>query len=430
MAANWSANQKLYGEYVVASVETNLDYGGTYLVDAITIGITQWWAYHACRLMEKLKAEHPDNFNLLTDRLKNAVNSHPSSNTSYWESFYMTKEDSNSWKTAAKDSKNRAIQDALWNQDAYGDGGYTDTLAKWGVNVSNVKSCIFYLSIYHQSPRSCLQIIRTIGGDRSISDIRAAALNHSVVGKYKNRQNTVYDLLNKWDGSSAPPNFGQSSNPDENPGGDSNTDESLASSVSYVEARGNIIYLHGASEGIVPCYPTSGGYWIPALNGNAPNYPSTDGGNSGGATGTSDDFSKMKKLWEDNNRKWSYSQASGRLNPPQSGYSDCSACIWWAANAATNNKYKWLGTSTYTMLTTAKSIFTNTTGELDTSKMKAGDLIVMKWKKGSQHVDWYWGNGEVWGAGSSPLPKKVSAQNAKTYLKGRVDWVNVMRFID
>ena len=428
MPASWTDNQKRFGEYLVASVETDLDYGGTYLVDAITIGITQWWAYHACRLLEKLKAELPDNYELLTERVKDAVAAHPSTDTSFWEGFFLTREDANAWKTAAADKQNHAVQDALWDTDAYGGGGYTDTLASWGVDVSNVKSTLFYLTIYHQSPRSCLQIIRNIGGNRTISEIRAAALNHSVVGKYTSRQNEVYNLLANWDGTSAPPDFGQASNPNTDPGGDTSTDGQASATVSYVEIRGDILYIHGGETGVLPCYPNGGGYWIPQRNNSAPSYPSTTPGGEGG--GTSDDFAAMKALWESHNREWSYSQGGGRLNPPQSGYSDCSACIWWAANAATDNKYKWLGTSTYTMLTTAKSIFRNTTGELDTSKMLPGDLIVMAWNSGTQHVDWYWGDGEVWGAGSSPLPKQITKSSAATYLKGRVKWVNVMRFID
>lgn len=430
MAANWTGNQKSYGEYVVASVETNLDYGGTYLVDAITIGITQWWAYHACRLLEKLRDELPDNYAKVSQRIRDAVAAHPHTDEGFWEEFYMTNDDSDSWKTAAQDKDNHTKQDELWDADAYGNGGYTDKLSRWGVNVDNVKSCIFYLSIYHQSPKSCLEIIRNIGGDRSIEDIRSAALNHYVVGKYKNRQNTVYDLLNKWDGTSAPPDFGQGT-PGSTPQNPDTGSGQVQSSVAYVQKVNDNLIIYGAqgTGNQLLCYYNGNGLWYPVRNASAPNYPSTGGGSGGGGTPPSGEFASMQRLWTDNEKKWDYSQAAGRLNPPQSGYSDCSACIWWAANAATNNKYSWLGTSTYTMLTTATSIFKNSSGSLDVSKMQPGDLIIVEWKSGVQHVDWYWGNNEVWGAGSSPLPHRVTQSGAATYLEGRVNWVNVMRFL-
>lgn len=426
MPANWSDYQKYFCEYVVASVETDCDYGGTYLVDAITIGITQWWAYNAARLLNRLKSEAPNNYSLLTKRIRDAVDAHQESDGGFWEGFYLTNEDARSWKTAAQSKENHDVQDRQWFIDAYGPGGYLDSLSKWSVNVDNVKSCIFYLTIYHQSPRSCLQIIQSIGGNRSIEDIRNAALNHPVVGNYRSRQNEVYSLLSKWDGTSAPPDFGQSGSvaPPQNP----NTNGQVQSSVSRVERVGDDVVVYGAqgTGSVLLCRYSGNGIWLPVRNASAPNYPSTGGG--GAQLPVAGEFAAMQRLWQANEKKWSYSQAAGRLNPEASGYSDCSACIWWAANKATNNKYKGLGTSTYTMLETTKAVFSNTTGSLDVSKMLPGDLIIVEWKAGFQHVDWYWGNGVVWGAGSAPLPHHVT-DNASKYLEGRVNWVNVRRFI-
>lgn len=425
----WTEEQKSFSEYAIATVETGCDYAGVYLVDAITVGITQWYAYNARRLLGKLKADVPASYDKLTDRIKEAVDGHAEDESSFWTSFYLTNEDAESWKAAVQVEGNTACQDEQYFLDAFGDdgeGGYYGTIRDWGVNVDNVKSAIMWMAQYHQSPQSMLRVLQGIGGNRSLEDVRDAMLNDRIFSSYPNRINELYRVLSEWDGVSAPPDFGQSSvdignNPD--------TGDQIASAIKYIRVVNNqdlAIYGNMGTGSVLLCHYQGNGTWLPVRNASAPNAPSTGGGGSGDPA----DFAAMKKLWTDNERAWSYSQAAGRLNPPQSGYSDCSACIWWAANAATDNKYEWLGTSTYTMLTTATEVegAVNSNHSLNLDKMQAGDLIIMEHSSGSQHVDWYFGGTDVWSAGSSPLPKQRST-DAANYLVGRENWVKVMRFL-
>ena len=425
MPNTWTDNQKMFAEYVIGTVESNLDYAAVNLSDAITLGITQWWGYNAARLLEKLKAEQPANFDQLSDRIKTAVNDHPSSDTGFWPYFYCTNDDAQSWKDAAQADENHAVQDALFHSDMFDDGGTLDVLYNWGVTITNVKSAIFYMSAYHQRPQSCLNVIRNIGGNRSLEDILNAILSEPILGVYKNRYNQVYDLLSAWDGTSAPPDFGQSS---DIVGKNPNTDGNLASSVGYLELiNGQDMIIRGAmgTGNDLLCRYNGNYTWYPVRNATAPGYPSTGGGHPGDPA----DFPAMRKLWEDNASAWQYAQAAGRLNPPQSGYSDCSACVWWAANAATDNKYSWLGTSTYTMLTTCPEVFHSDSGAIDVSQLVPGDLILMNWNNGIQHVDWYWGDNVAWGAGSAPLPKLVT-EDVANYYTGAVQWISVHRFLE
>jgi hypothetical protein len=158
---------------------------------------------------------------------------------------------------------------------------------------------------------------------------------------------------------------------------------------------------------------------------------SGSGGTASLGGGGTAEFQQMKALWTSNEGQWSYSQGDGRLDPESSGYSDCSACIWWAINKI-DPSYSWLGTSTYTMLTTARHILdVDSPCYLDTSKMVAGDLIIMQHRNGVQHVDWYFGNNVAWGAGSAPLPHHVTDDVANHYATDYPqNWVNVCRCLD
>lgn len=160
---------------------------------------------------------------------------------------------------------------------------------------------------------------------------------------------------------------------------------------------------------------------------------STSSSSTGTYSGGSAKFSAMRSLWESHKNQWSYGNSdNGRLTPESSGFSDCSACVWWAANKI-DPSYSWLGTRTYSMLTTARHIIDVTSPcYLDTSKMEPGDLIIMAHQSGVRHVDWYFGDGVAWGAGCAPLPHFVTDDVAHLYASGSYyqRWVSVCRFLD
>lgn len=416
----WTNNQKYFTEYAICTVESNCDYAACNMSDPITLGIGQFYAYNAANLMAKLQADAPDSYAKLSERLRNAVDNHPSTDTGFWTSFYLFNDDASSWADSAKDAANHKVQDEFFMDWVFGSGGAFDTLASWGMNTGNVKQTVFMLSVYHQRPASANQILANIGGDRSLSEYLDATLNTWPVSGYSNRYNTVYSLLGEWDGTSAPPDFGQS---DYEPSNNPNTDGQTASSVSRIELSGNDLIVYGAmgTGGRLVCHNTGNGVWVPIRNASAPSYPGTGGGESG--SGGSSEFLAMKALWEENEKAFQYGLSAGRLSPDTSGFTDCSACIWWAANKATNNKYSWLGTSTYTMRTTATKVCDG----IQRDQMKPGDLILMENAYG-EHVGWYWGDGVAWGAGSAPCPK-VEANPVEDY---NTDAWNIMiyRFLE
>lgn len=438
----WTDAQKLYCMYVIGEVESGWDWASVNTGDPITVGMMQWYGSRAAALCARLKTDAADSWAKLSDRIRSAVEAMGSTD---WDRFWLTNEDAQSWADAAQLDDNHKVQQTQFMEDL---DGYLDTLGYWGVNTDNVKNTIMLISAYHQSPAACLRVIRNIGGDRDISATRDAILGDRTLGNYQRRYNTVYGRLASWDGTSAPPDFGQVDTgtvPSETPSSDVEADE-LQSTVAYVEAAGNDLVIHGAmsSTSKLLCRSTGRGIWIPVAS-TIPEQPSTGGSDSPGttppATGEPADWPACKALWEENEGKWSYSNAAGRTNPPASGYSDCSACIWWAVNAATNNKYDWMGTRSYTMRDTATLIRKFDPDEvLDTSDMRAGDLIIMTYGPGSSignglgHVDWYWGNGTIWSAGYAPLPHHETDDVSTYYKSHNYKWkisdIGIYRFLE
>lgn len=436
--AEWTDNQRLYCYYVLSVVESNCDYGAS-ASGVISIGIVQWYGTRAGNLLVRVRDDCPDSFSVLSTRIQDAVNS----DSTDWSRFSFINDDEQSWKNSTDVEGASEVQDAQFFEDLT---GYLETLEYWGVNTDNVKQTIYYISMYHQSPSGCLRIIQNYGGDRSIQDLYAAAMNSSVFSGYRNRYQTVLNLLEGWDGESAPEDFDASVGGDaaQEPGGSGSTSD-LESAVAYIQLVGNDLIVFGqgmSSTDRLVCHYNGNDIWIPVSSTIIEN-PST--GTDPGAGGAGDnpdapeDFAAMQAIWEQYASQFSYGNGDGRLNPLSSGYSDCSACIWWAANLASGNKYTWLGTRTWTMVDTATYVrdlsFTSTE---DISDWVPGDLIIMNYASGSsyagqQHVDWYWGDGVIWGAGSAPLPRQMTTDAANYYVYYNqslpLNWLRLYRFL-
>lgn len=443
-------NQRLFAYYVTATVESGCDYSGVYLVDAITLGITQWYGQHAWRLLDKVRADATDAYAKLNDRLKGLCEGGMKS-WGYWTNVYITQADANAWAEAAKLDSCKKVQDELFMADCFGteamsngDATYRQVLATWGCNIDStpVKSWIFWMTIYHQSPASAQRGIGAIGAGASIEAIRDWALSYRVTSPYKNRLNTVYRLLNEWDASSAPPNFGYVSDFTDGEDTTASTQATtLQSQVSYVQQWGNDIVIHGKvteSENLI-CHYTGKGIWVPK-GGTLPSNPASGTEYSGDVPAASDqdptDFPAMRQLWYDHANEWSYSNGGGRLSPTSSGYSDCSACIWWAQHMATNGKYDWMGTYTGAMVANCPVVYesTDSSASIPRDQLRPGDLLLVAYRGNSEpdHVEWYMGNGVVWGAGRAPLPHHTT-DNVETVFQNwsiPVTHIWVCRFLD
>ena len=414
------SKQSLYAMYVIGAVESNWDWTAVNYNDPITLGMMQWYGTRAANLLNLVKTGDPDGYAILAQSLRDSVEAHTATD-SWWTTRYVNRAEGNSWKTAAaRDEIHTIEQDLFIHTDI---PSYVSVLGSWGVGEDNVKSLIFAMSMYHQSPRSCGQVIANVG-DADLDTMWRAALNHQVLGQYANRYNRVHDLLTTWDGTSAPPDFGQTTIPDTNPGGDTGNSGnpstgggnsiSQSTGITRITLNGNnlIVFTKEYPKGLV-CVKTSGQNWIPTANTTGkPDAPNQGADNDTGGEQPSTDIQAMQQLWFDNANKWAYGQGAGRLNPPVSGYSDCSACIWWAINKIRPDLAKNIGTWTGTMVNSGREIARGTASTpFPTDKVKKGDILLIEWgytnwsfNDDHSHVEWMTESNHNWGAGSSPLP--------------------------
>lgn len=184
------------------------------------------------------------------------------------------------------------------------------------------------------------------------------------------------------------------------------------SEIDRIQKNGPQIIVYGDlwPNGMI-CIPYGAYGWIPQKKTAGP------GQNPGGGGGTqvpvpSGQIGEMIQLWYDNAQKWDYGQGAGRLNPPESGYSDCSACIWWAVNEINPDVAENLGQWTGSMATSGTEIGRGTRNDpLPIDDMQPGDIVLIEWgyvnyefNDVSSHVEWYVGDDRLWGAGYGPLP--------------------------
>lgn len=404
-----TAAQRLYCMYVIGTVESNCTWASVNYNDPITVGMMQWYGTRAAGLLNRMQTEDSAGYAMLAESLRNDL-ANNSSTSNYWNSRYLTRTEGNSFITAAERDENHAVQQNQFLDDL---DGYTTTLASWGCATDtpdHIKSFIYACCMYHQSPAAAGRVIAGVGGTASIARLRDGALNDRTLSSYRNRYNTAYDLLDSWDGASNPPDFGQSGETDTDQGGDSGYIPQITSQIQSVMVYGESLVVRGES-GSVLCYRQQGNLYLPQRNVAAPETPTTPGG--GGGAVTPDTVTQMQDLWRNNQRKWAYSQGAGRLNPPSSGYSDCSGCIWWAVNAIDPGAADRMGSSTYEMLRGQGTVIASGGyGEYpSTDIVHVGDIIVMGWNSTdimsatSRHVEWVFPDGQLWGAGEAPLPK-------------------------
>lgn len=422
-------NQKMYAMYVIGTVESNCNWASVNYNDPITVGMLQWYGTRAAGLLNILKEQAPDNYAKIASSLRSDIDAHDKG-SGWWTRRYLTKEEGQSWASAASENSNHKIQQQLFMDDF---DGYVSTFTSWGTDESNIKTLIFISVMYHQAPKNCGQVVAAQGANASLSNMYKGALNNSVLRVYKTRYTTAYNLLNAWDGTSAPPDFGQVTDTSSPDGGDITGDTATqqASGLQFVKLIGNdSLVVVGTDGTTTTCYKTTGNVWYPRERSTEPANPGSGGGSSGGAG--DDDISRMQQVFIDNEGKFSYGQGAGRLTPETSGHTDCSGSIWWAINKIrpdlAANIGNWTGAMVNSGIEIARGLGTD---DIDLSIAKKGDILLCRggqygvnwlFNDGHNHVEWYFGNNILWGTRATPCPTK----NAKTlteYVKGKGCWM-------
>lgn len=359
--------------YVIGQVESGHNWASVNLSDPITLGMMQWYGGRAYGLLARGMTADPGgwaNFKNDTPTLA----SHVEQNDINWTGYFVSATDVQAWQNWAQRSENHVFQQAQWEDDY---NNYVTVCDNLGIPSQNIQVRILFMTAYHQSPVSAYRVIGSVGVVADLDRLHSGLLADSVLGLYVNRYNTAYDLLKNWDGQSAPPDFGQVQPDDPTPGG--NTEPP----TQPVAAQGLRIQQFGDSlkvslgEQSYTAYKGAAQSWQGKDSGAKP----ITSGNTGAGTpaGNPHEDAAAVLAWiSDRAGKFDYSQGAGRLNPDETGYTDCSGLIWCAYFFA-------IGVIVGTWTGEEKDLGTEVTNSSKSSiedalsKVQAGDILLIMW---------------------------------------------------
>lgn len=400
-----AAAQKLAVK-VIGTVESSLTWDAINYSDPITVGVAQWFGVRAAAILVRMRDENPGAWTGVDTGLVSDLSTRPAS-AAWWNSRYLTQVEGNSLKPVLR--ANQAIQSdqLITDLDAYvnvfeGLGWDKDT---------HTQQLLYFMSMYHQSPRSALRVMRDLEYGASLNRIHTVALNDDVLSKYPSRYNNTKSIIISGDSSGVddPPVV----SPDDEGGNPSDVIARLTRDLRYIELVGNNLFLVTKDGHRIRSSRTGRDIWLlnsdttvgEAIEPPAPVEPEVPP--------SGDVESKRDALvaWmEARINQFSYSQGAGRLNPDQSGKSDCSGTVWRAYKDVINKE---LGTYTGSQYTQGVLV-TSGSGLINESLLRKGDLIFYNWPTGRptvDHVEMYRGSGTVighGGPGKGPTVKTLS----------------------
>lgn len=407
-----------YSKYCIAAVESNFTWNSIYWVDAITLGMWQYWGPEAGDHLHRMRDQTPSDYAQLSAGLRANVEAHAATD-SWWEGYHWTQADGNSWAAVAKGSTaNHALQEQQINEQQQRQLDYV--MATYGVRLDNPKVAVYVLNMYHQSPAACGRVCRSAAaGTATLPTVHSTCLNDRVLSKYPSRYNKVKQLLDAWDGQSAPPDYGQTG--DVSTGGDSPTIQTLATQLNYIIQIGDNLVLYGdAGSGLgdgVVFYASGAQRWVPSRNPGKV-WVDSDYSDSGTSTGTTAQQQIVAKMigWEN---QFAYKQSGDRLHPDVSGYGDCSSVVWRAYQLVAGID---VGTWTGEQRERGRLIASGgpSTGfPLDVAQ--PADLLQVTHTNGVQHVEMYMGDNRLMGHGSAPGPH-WNSRSATEYVARQREW--------
>lgn len=405
------SNQSMYAMYVIGQVESNHNWASINRNDPITLGMMQWYGNRAKKLILLGKSSDADGYNKYFASTDAAAKANADADMSY---YYTNDADAAAWVAWAATDNNHKFQQAQWDSDYT---AYAAECDRRGFPANNMKERVFFMTMWHQSPVSALRVIDNTSATANLQLIWSTCLNDRVLSAYPNRYNTAYNMLKNWDGTSAPPDFGQIDNNTGNRGqASTGTITPQKSSTSWIQLQGSNLILHNGSKKQLYKKSTAQNWILSSEQGKPISGGQTDSGSSSG--NASDDQKKVYELELTWQGKFAYSQAGGRLDPLARGYTDCSGVIWRAyQNALGIDVGKWTGA----MAGKGKLIASSSTDTIAQalSKAQESDIVLINWPNGAHsanfdHSELYSGNGtdilSHGGPGKGPVVKNVTQQ--------------------
>lgn len=397
----WDATAYQVTIKAIGTVESNMNYGASSVSDPITIGILQWYGTRAANLLFEVQSSEPSIFSVqCPSTIQSAMSSHSATDT-WWNRRTLTKEERAGLFNLLTNPAVIAIQDSQMQSDI---DDYLAAADAWGIDKdTETEAAEFFCTVYNQSPRAASQICAILPAKCTLSDIYHAALNNSIVGTYRNRQDTAYNIVKTQDTSgvgsipTVPP-------PSTSDGGDGNEaspqpseptnvgsqGQTVQGDALYITDRGHLRILHRRNGRSPQSFYKSGGVYLASADSTVGStYPSNDtttiptppptatppintdpGGPVSGAAAAIIAWCRSKI------HAYSYSQGPGRLNPEKSGYCDCSGFLVYAFQHAGNISLG--GTYTGNLWNKGTLIYDSSSSAPAESLLNPGDLIFIR----------------------------------------------------
>jgi cell wall-associated NlpC family hydrolase len=372
------SNKSMYAMYVIGKVESNHNWSAVNPSDPITLGMMQWYGNRAKSLILRGKVSDSAGYAQYFASTAAAKAAEANQDMSY---YYVTQADANAWHAWAATDPNHAMQQAQWEDDFT---AYQQVCDSYGFPAGNMRERIFFMTMYHQSPVSAFRVLGSTSGTANLDLLHSTALNDGVLGQYRNRYDTAYNMLKNWDGQSAPPDFGQvgdAPSPGGDPGGGGVINPTPAQQR-YISLVGDVLVLHDNGK-TYQFYQTAQQVWT---NSGTAGTPISGGQTDSGSDTSSDAGAKIVAWVAARVGKYAYSQGPGRLDPEASGYTDCSA-LWWRAyqDVTGINVGRWTGEQAG--LGTRIAVSGTDTPAIAVAKSKPGDLLLLTWSGHNLNYD-------------------------------------------
>lgn len=325
------------------------------------------------------------------------------------------------------------------------------------LTTDQMKVFIYYVTRWHNSPANAKKIFEQYGIDVSLETLRDAFIalyqtfsDWDIYGEgWTNAINLNYRDLVNWDGTSAPSFDGTVDDVvSGTPGGGSSGGSSSGgpNSPTYGEkvtikeiiTNGQNLIIRTMEGKNVLCIKAQGGnVWIP--RGGV--FDSTGCGQTGPGSGyvplPPTDLEAMQRVMQfyvDHEKMYGYTLEGGQYeNPEESGLTNCSAFIVWAAQQLfPDGTLAGVGMYTGSMASAGETVAEGSRWDaFPYEKSQPGDLLLVNhnnYNPDFDHVELYLGTesqgnttgSELWGAGSAPAPHRNG--DAGSYCQSQHDW--------
>lgn len=375
----------------LGTVESSLNYHAVNYNDPITVGVMQWYGTRAAAILGRIRTADPTGFAAVAPSLIASLDAHAATEA-WWNDRWLTNVEGDSLRQVLENNKDVQNAQAAEDLDAY-----VETAKSLHIDVDgNTQMMMLFFVALHQSPARAKRLINAIGPDSGLDRLLSSLLNEPIFGRYRSRYNTAYTIIKNMDSSGVdlPP---ETVDPDDTP---TDPDSSAGSTraagpIKYVRIVGDAIHVHLEGRTVI-CSAVGAGTYRPAQDSGtgAPVVPPVTTPPATPPPADGDARRALVVKWmTDRIGRFVYGQVPGRLDPDNSGVTDCSGSVRTAYRTQVGIDP---GNSSRDQVLTGVRIYKGQ-GPLPESSMLPGDLIFYSKTSAEAkvyHVAMYMGGGQ------------------------------------